>query len=94
MDDTTHFFSRFKQKYPNNPNYIKDSKRTLLDLGEPMMYSSSLMIAGYLILTFSQFRLTIFFGFLCALTIFIALLSDFFLTPWILMIFKPKFNNT
>lgn len=92
LDDTTHFFSRFHQKFPQNPDYIKGSQETLVELGETMSYSSFLMIAGYLILVLSQFRLTVFFGLLCALTIFTALLCDLLITPWLIMTFKPKFK--
>jgi len=93
MDDTTHIFSHFKHNYSANPDYEKDTINTLYQLGEPMIYSSLLMMAGYLVLALSQFRLTVFFGFLCALTIFIALLSDVFITSWILINFKPKFRK-
>jgi hypothetical protein len=92
MDDTTHLFTRFKQKFSADPDYVGDTTQLMRELGEPMMYSSFLMMAGYLVLVLSQFRLTVFFGFLCALTIFIALLSDLFITPWLLMTFKPKFK--
>ena len=93
MDDTTHFFTRFKQRALSNPDYSKNIRETFRELGEPMMYSSFLMMAGYLVLAFSQFRLTVFFGFLCALTIFVALLCDLLITPWILMTFKPDFKQ-
>lgn len=93
MDDTTHFFTYFKQRYSKNPDYIKDTKSCIMRLGEPMMYSSYLMIAGYLVLVLSQFRLTVFFGLLCALTIMVALICDLFITPWILMVFHPAFTR-
>ena len=92
MNDTTHFFTRFKQRASRDGDYREETTEVLHELGEPMMYSSFLMMAGYLVLMLSQFRLTVFFGMLCALTIFIALLCDLFITPWILITFKPRFK--
>lgn len=92
MDDTTHFFSTFRDKYSKEDDYDKGIYKTLSLLGEPMMYSSYLMIAGYLVMVLSQFRLTVLFGFFCAFTILMALISDLFLTPLVLSIFRPKFK--
>lgn len=93
MDDTTHFFTYFKDRFCEDADYVKNTQKTLCALGEPMIYSSLLMIAGYLILLSSKFHLTTLFGFLCALTIFVALLSDIFITTWIIITFKPKFKK-
>ena len=91
MDDTTYYFTRFIQDFPGkNRDYEKTMKDTLSSLGEPMSYSSLLMVAGYLVLTSSQFHLTVLFGLLCALTIFVALLCDLLITPWIFIAFRPK----
>ncbi|MBU2101786.1 MAG: MMPL family transporter [Candidatus Omnitrophota bacterium] len=90
MDDTTHFLNRFKIEQAQHPDYLENTRHTLSLLGEPMMFSSYVMIASYLVLLFSQFRLTMLFGFLCALTTFVALCCDLLITPWILITFKPK----
>lgn len=92
MDDTTHFLTRFKIELSKYPDYTENMHHTYSLLGETMMYSSYVMIASYLILTFSQFRLTVLFGFLCALTTLVALWCDLLITPWILITFKPKFR--
>ncbi len=92
MDDTTHFFNRFKIEQSRYPDYTQNMYHTYSLLGETMMYSSFVMIATYLILTSSQFHLTALFGFLCALTTLVALCCDLLITPWILITFKPKFR--
>jgi len=93
MDDTTYQFTRFLKEVSKNHNYAEAMKRTLFALGEPMTYSSMLMIAGYLVLMFSQFHLTVLFGALCAFTILTALLCDLLITPWIFITFKPRLKN-
>jgi len=90
MDDTTYYFTRFIKEFSKKHDYTETMKYTLSILGEPMSYSSLLMVSGYLILTLSQFHLTVLFGILCALTIFVALLCDLLITPWIFITFKPK----
>ncbi len=92
MDDTTHFFDRFQIEQPLHPDYSDNMGHTYLLLGNTMIFSSLIMISTYLVLALSQFRLTVLFGLLCALTTFVALLCDMFITPWILITFKPKFK--
>lgn len=92
MDDTTHFFNRFEINLSQQPDYGKNMRQTFLLVGEPMIFSSVVMTVSYLVLLFSQFRLTAIFGLLCALTTLVALFSDLFLTPWLLITFKPKFK--
>jgi len=90
MDDTTHFFNRFKINLTSCPDYLENMRKTYALIGEPMIYSSCVMTASYLVLAFSQFHLTALFGFLCALTTIIALWCDLLLTPWLLITFKMK----
>jgi len=93
MNDTTHFLVSFRENRSRFPNYSENTKQTLIRLSEPMIFSSLVMIAGYLSFGLSQFRLSVLFGMLCALTIFIALLSDLLITPLILVVFRPEFKK-
>ena len=93
MDDTTHIFTHFRQNISKDPDFKLETFNTMKRLGEPMVFSSILMMSGYLVLLLSQFKLTALFGMLCALTIFTALLCDLFITPWILMTFRPRFSK-
>ena len=58
-----------------------------------MIHSSILMTAGYLSIALSQFRLSVLFGLLCANTIIVALLSDLFVTPWVLLTWRKPFRH-
>ncbi|MFC1479112.1 RND family transporter [Planctomycetota bacterium] len=93
MNDTTHFLVVFRENRDRCPDYLENTKQTLIRLSEPMIFSSIVMIAGYLNFGLSQFRLSVLFGLLCALTIFVALLSDLLITPWIMIAFKPQFRK-
>ncbi len=91
MDDTTHFFARFREELARSRSHGAAVRDTLRAIGEPMIHSSILMTAGYLSIALSQFRLSVLFGLLCANTIVVALLSDLFVTPWVLLTFRKAF---
>lgn len=89
VNDTCHFLTLFKETLDGRSDYEAAITTTLKDIGAPMIYSSICMMAGYLVFVLSQFRLTVLFGLLCALTIGVALISDLVVTPWLLYVFKP-----
>jgi predicted RND superfamily exporter protein len=91
MDDTTHFFARFREELKKSRSHGDAVRETLRAIGEPMIHSSVLMTAGYLSIGLSQFRLSVLFGLLCANTIIVALLSDLFVTPWVLLTWPKAF---
>ena len=93
MDDTTHFFNRFSIERENRPDYLENMRHTFHLVGDAMIYSSYAMIASYLVLCLSEFRLTVLFGALCALTTLVALWCDLLITPWLMITFKPKFKK-
>jgi predicted RND superfamily exporter protein len=93
MDDTTHFFARFQEERRKRGSCQDAVQRTMRAIGEPMIHSSILMTAGYLSIALSQFRLSVLFALLCANTIVVALLSDLFVTPWVLLTWPKAFSG-
>ena len=91
MNDTTHFISRFRQECREGGDFDRCLRKSMRSLIQPMVFSSVVMMAGYLVCATSQFRLTVLFGLLCAQTIFVALLSDLLITPWVVSVFRKCF---
>jgi len=61
-------------------------------IGFAMYYTSITIIIGFLVLVFSNFIPSIYFGLLTSLAMLMALLSSLILLPQLLIAFKP-FKN-
>ena len=88
-DDTIHYVHRFIGEFKKSGNYKKSLERSHNTIGRAMYYTSIVIIFGFLILVFSNFVPTIYFGFLICLSMLVALLSDLTLLPALLYILKP-----
>jgi len=84
IDDTVHFLSKYN--YAKNTGYnSSDAVRYALEhVGGALISTSIILIIGFSVLMFSGFKLNFVLGALSALTIAIALLTDFTLLPAIL----------
>jgi len=90
LDDTIHYFARFRDELKKDGDYEKATLRSLTGIGSAMVFSSLMMASGFIVLVLSDFRLMLLFGALNALTVFMALCSDVFMTTTCLATFKPK----
>lgn len=89
VDDTIHFFTRFKTEFNRSGNYEETLKNTLGSVGRPLTFTTLILVIGNAVFLFSCllgfFKLGLLFGvaFLWALT------ADFFFAPALIMILKP-----
>jgi predicted RND superfamily exporter protein len=88
VDDSVHFFVKYLRarrtlRYSPAQSIIY----TFKTVGSSMLVSTLILAVGFSVLIFSPFQSNASMGILCSLTIFIALISDFFLTPALLMAF-------
>ena len=90
VDDTIHYVHRFREEFPHDENYIATMKRCHASIGKAMYYTSITIIAGFSILTLSNFNPTVYFGLLTGLAMLMALLCNLTLLPALLITFKPK----
>ena len=88
VDDTIHFISKFKQEL-RFKSVLYALKRTYISTGKAIIVTSLLLVGGFATLMFSDFKGTFYLGFLVSITLFIAILTDLFLLP-ILVIFLYK----
>lgn len=85
-DDTIHFISRFRKELKSNKCSIHDAlRKTTFSVGNAIIFTSVINIAGFLILLMSGFQPTREFGMLIALTLCFAFIGDILLLPSVIM---------
>jgi predicted RND superfamily exporter protein len=89
VDNTIHFIYRFRYEFQYEHRYIKTVHQCHGSIGRAMYYTSLTIISGFLILIFSNFIPSIYFGLLTALAMLIALLAALTLLPQLIIVFKP-----
>jgi uncharacterized protein len=89
VDDTIHFFTRFKEEFNRSGNYEETLKNTLSSVGRPITFTTIILVMGNGVFLFSCllgfFKLGMLFGF----AFFWALLADLFFAPSLIMVLKP-----
>ncbi|MCL4235471.1 MAG: MMPL family transporter, partial [Deltaproteobacteria bacterium] len=93
VDDTIHFLVRFRYEYAQDENHANAVRRTLRGTGRAMVFTTLVLVMGYMVLVTSNFKANRDFGWLSALMIAIALLADLFVTPALILLAKPKLRH-
>lgn len=88
IDDTTHFLAKYMR---GRRERGLDGKTAVLHafdtVGAPILATTLILLAGFLMLTFSAFKINYEMGLLTSLTIAIALVFDFLFLPGLLLLF-------
>ena len=92
VDNTIHIFYRFKKKLSVDGNHAEAVCRTLQGAGKTALFTSLAAAFGFMVFSFSSFKPIQYFGLLTSVTIVNAMVSDLFISPGCLMLFKPKFR--
>lgn len=91
VDNTIHFLSRYRLQLKHNNWEIKKSVLGALhETGYSMIYSAIVLFFGFSIFTFSSFGGTEALGYLVSFTLFIALFSNLFVLPSLLLSLDSK----
>lgn len=86
VDDTVHFMSKYLRARREQGINSEDAVRYAFhSVGWALFVTSVVLVAGFLILALSHFKLNSQMGLLTAVIIAIALIADFFLLPTLLM---------
>lgn len=91
VDNTIHIFYRFKKELSVDGDYTEAIQRTLQGVGKTALFTSLSAACGFIVFSFSSFKPIQYFGILTSVTLVNAILSDLFISPSCLMLFKPKF---
>ncbi|MDE3183420.1 MAG: MMPL family transporter [Bacteroidota bacterium] len=94
IDVTIRFLVNYKQELPsNNFNINKTVSETIKHTGLSILYTSLVLIAGFIIFCFSGFGGTQSLGWLTSVTLFSAMLTNLILLPVLLLDISPKRKN-
>ncbi|MCF8365864.1 MAG: MMPL family transporter [Bacteroidales bacterium] len=94
VDNAIHFLSRYRlQLRLNNWNIKISVIRALSETGFSMIYSSVVLFFGFIIFTLSSFGGTEALGYLIAFTLLVALLSNLFVLPSLLLTLDKRITT-
>ena len=86
VDDTIHFLSKYlRARREDNLNSQEAVRYAFRTVGSALLTTSIILVCGFFVLTFSDFKLNSGMGMMTAITILFALIADFLLLPPILM---------
>jgi len=95
VDDTVHFMSKYlrarREHHMNPENAVRYSFKTV---GIALWVTSIALVAGFMILTFSDYKMTSDMGLMSAITISLALILDFIFLPVLLIKLESKTEIT
>jgi predicted RND superfamily exporter protein len=87
VDDTVHFISKYLRARDRfNMNQAEAIKHAFTNVGPAMWTTTVALVAGFLVLMLSDYKMSADMGLLSAITISIALVMDFLLLPALLLI--------
>ena len=89
VDDTIHFFIRYRREFNRTGTYKEALKATLSTVGRPIMFTTMTLVVGFSVFGLSDIYTTVHFGLLASFAFIWALLADFFLAPAMMLVFKP-----
>lgn len=89
VDFAIHYIHRYKHEFADNGNYIESMHRTHNSIGRAMLFTTITIIAGFSLLTLSNFIPSIYFGIFTSLAIIVAFLASVTLLPLLLITWKP-----
>ncbi|HDZ76711.1 MAG TPA: RND family transporter, partial [Candidatus Omnitrophica bacterium] len=86
VDDTIHFLSKYlRARREHNLNSQESVRYAFNTVGTAMWITTVALVAGFLVLATSNFKMTSDMGLMTAITISLALVMDFLLLPTLLM---------
>jgi len=91
VDDTVHFLSKYIRARREKNLSSEDAIRySFASVGKALWVTTMVLVAGFLVMATSSFKVNADMGLLTAITILIALIVDFLFLPPLLMLLKSK----
>jgi len=90
VDDTIHFMHNFRRYYEQSGDPEKAVFETLHSTGRAMLVTSVVLSMGFFIYMFANMENIVRFGFLTGFTILMALASDYFIAPALMVLVNKK----
>jgi len=93
VDDTIHFMHNFRRYYEESGDPVRAVHNTMQTTGRAMLVTSIVLSIGFFIFTFASMNNLFNFGILTAFTITMALLSDYFIAPALMVAVNKKMER-
>ena len=94
VDDSIHFITKYSKEIKHkNGNMAEALNATYIGVGGALVMTSTILVIGFMILSFSVFQPTWGLGLISVIMICIALLYDFLLLPALLVLFNSGQNK-
>jgi predicted RND superfamily exporter protein len=91
VDDTVHFLSKYlRARREEGLDPAQAVRYSFNTVGTAMWSTTVVLVAGFLVLTFSSYKMNADMGWMSAITITMALVMDFLLLPTLLMMIDKK----
>lgn len=89
VDASIQFLYRFRKEFQHRSHYVQSLHHTYRNMGQSMVVSTLILCMGFASSVCASFRITVHFGVLTSLTIFLALICSLLVMPAILVMMKP-----
>jgi len=89
VDDTIHFFVRFRSEFEVSGSYDAALLETLTSVGRPITFTTLTLSLGFAVLALSDMLGLVHFGLLAGFAFAWALLADFLFAPALLLLLRP-----
>jgi hypothetical protein len=89
VDNSIHYIHRFRTELAVDGDYQAAMHRSHATIGRALIYTATTIIAGFSLLSLSNFIPSIYFGLFTSLAMVAALLGSLTLLPAMLVLFKP-----
>jgi hypothetical protein len=88
-DVTVHLLARLREEWVRDHDYEAATRRALRGTGRGMGFSGAVLVIGFLAYLMPDFRVYQHIGVIASWTLLVALLADLFLTPSLVLWFRP-----
>lgn len=89
VDDTIHYLVRLKECWKKTGDIENAILLTHQKTGKAVLFTSTILMAGFGVLCLGSFPPSVYFGSMVALTLFLSILCELLLMPVLLKYFKP-----
>ena len=89
VDNSIHFVHRFTDEIKARAEYSSAIDIATKNVGQAMFYTTIVITAGFMIMVFSNFVPTMYFGVLTGIAMVTALIANLVMLPMLIKVFKP-----
>ncbi|WP_026952110.1 efflux RND transporter permease subunit [Algoriphagus mannitolivorans] len=93
VDDSIHFMTRLRLEMSKGKSLFYALKRTFLETGKALIWTTVILVAGFSLFLFSRFGVTYYSGLLIGTSLIFALVADQILLPIMLMPMKKVWEK-